>query len=143
MKMGKIHKILLSVWWGTFILALLIVVAGESDLLPNSDNTEMDFLFTSFMILITIGMIPLALRLFKTEFLAKQFKASDNIEGTFFKWAVIRLAMIEVPLIANTLLYYIYMNVSFGYMAIILLLSSVFIYPSKGRCEEEIKVFNG
>ena len=31
------------------------------------------------------------------------------------------------------------MNVAFGYMGIILFLSLFFIYPSKARCQQELK----
>ena len=41
-------------------------------------------------------------------------------------------------MVANTFLYYIYMNVAFGYMAIILLLSLYFVLPTMARCEVEI-----
>ena len=38
--------------------------------------------------------------------------------------------MITVPLLMNTLLYYIFMNTAFGYMALILLICLPFIYPA-------------
>ena len=53
------------------------------------------------------------------------------------KYGVMRLLMLGLPLVANTDLYYMSMNVAFGYMAIILLLVLPFVYPSKARCEEE------
>jgi hypothetical protein len=42
-------------------------------------------------------------------------------------------------MMVNTWLYYMFMNVAFGYMAIILLLSLMFVYPSKVRCEQDVK----
>ena len=46
--------------------------------------------------------------------------------------------MIGLPMVANTWLYYQFMNVAFGYMAIIGLLSLCFIYPSHARCNQEV-----
>jgi hypothetical protein len=40
-------------------------------------------------------------------------------------------------LLANTLLYYVFMNTSFGYLAIIILLCMPFVYPSKDKCMAE------
>jgi hypothetical protein len=55
------------------------------------------------------------------------------------KWGVLRLSMLEVPLLANTLFYYIYMNTTFGYMAIILLICLAFVYPSMNRCLADVE----
>ena len=53
------------------------------------------------------------------------------------KWGLIRLLIIEVPMLADTLLYYIYMNTTFGYLGIMLLLCMPFVYPSMNRCIAE------
>jgi hypothetical protein len=45
-----------------------------------------------------------------------------------------RLIILEAPMVINTLLYYIYMNPTFGYLAIILLLCLPFVFPSYNRC---------
>ena len=37
----------------------------------------------------------------------------------------------------NTVLYYLFMNTTFGYMAIILAICLPFVYPSEARCEAE------
>jgi hypothetical protein len=50
---------------------------------------------------------------------------------------LIRLLMLLVPLWADTLLYYLYMNTTFGYLGIILALCLPFVYPSMNRCETE------
>ena len=43
-------------------------------------------------------------------------------------------------MIANTLFYYLFgLNVTFGYMAIILLLCLLLVYPSKRRCMYEVE----
>ncbi len=42
-----------------------------------------------------------------------------------------------MPMLVNAVLYYVFMNVAFGYMAIILFLSTLFIFPTQERCEQE------
>ena len=48
-----------------------------------------------------------------------------------------RLLILEVPMVSNTYLYYMYMNTTFGYLAIILLLCLPFVFPSLNRCLAE------
>lgn len=52
-------------------------------------------------------------------------------------WGFVRMAMLAFLLVVNVVCYYLYMNASFGYMAIIAAISMLFIYPSIGRCKEE------
>jgi len=52
-------------------------------------------------------------------------------------WGLVRLGLLAILLVANTLLYYIYMNTAFGYMALIILVCLPFVYPSMGRCVAE------
>ena len=80
------------------------------------------------MELITIVFIPVALRLFKTKDVEKRLE-EGNIKA-FRKWGLVRILMITVPLVLNTLLYYSFMNTTFGYMALILLICLPFIYPA-------------
>ena len=72
--------------------------------------------------------IPIALRLFKTKDVDRRLDEGDI--KTFKTWSIVRILMITVPLLMNTLLYYIFMNTAFGYMALILLICLPFIYPA-------------
>ena len=47
------------------------------------------------------------------------------------------MAMLAFLVIVNAVCYYLYMNASFGYMAIIAAICMLFVYPSLGRCKEE------
>ena len=51
-------------------------------------------------------------------------------EEAFRKWGIVSLLLLELPMVVNTLLYYMYMQTTYGYMAIILLLTLPFVYPS-------------
>ena len=52
-------------------------------------------------------------------------------------WGMLRLLVLEVPMVVNTYLYYMFMNPTFGYLAIILLLCLPFVMPTVGRCIDE------
>ncbi|MBR6604574.1 MAG: hypothetical protein IKK92_01675, partial [Prevotella sp.] len=79
----------------------------------------------------------LALRLFKFKKIAADL--SERKQAALVRWGTIRIEMLAMPLLANTLLYYLYMSTTFGYMAIILLICMVFIYPSKDKCYFETR----
>ena len=70
------------------------------------------FVLTTTMVLVTMAAAYLGLRLFRHN-----------------KW--LRLAIIGVPLLANTLLYIIYSNDNFLYLGVVLLLCIPFVWPRK------------
>ena len=107
----------------------------ESGLFAERKTSE--FIFVSLMELLTLGGVFLALRLFKFN------KVHDDLvakkEHALFKWGLLRLALILIPMVGNTYLYYMFMNTTFGYLAIIQLLSLPFVYPSMSRCKSEVE----
>lgn len=132
------RKLLLIQFWVPVAVCLAIIVPYENDWLMagalQSDKV-LEYYVAIAMELITICLIPLSLRLFK--FKAIKRALMNNPTSGLKRWGSIRLAMLTVPMMVNAWLYYQFMNVAFGYMGIIGLLSLVFIYPSKTRCEAE------
>lgn len=88
------------------------------------------------MELVTICAIPFALRLLKFGPARRAIAAAPEIG--LRRWGIVRLLMISLPMLFNTLFYYQYLNVAFGYMAIIGLLCLVFVFPSETRCRQEM-----
>lgn len=122
------------------VFALAAVVAYETGFMESGLFTERntsEFIFVSLMELLTLGGVFLALRLFKFD------KVHDDLvakkEHALFKWGLLRLALILIPMVGNTYLYYMFMNTTFGYLAIIQLLSLPFVYPSMSRCKSEVE----
>lgn len=75
-------------------------------------QTNIQFLLTTIMELATLAAAYLGLRLYKKN-----------------KW--LRLAIIVVPLLINTLLYFIYKTTVFFYLSVILTLCLPFVWPRK------------
>lgn len=120
------------------VVALLMVVVYETGILtPGALGGEKtaEFPVLTLMELLTVGIIPLALYLFRIPAVSRALM--DKPEEALRKWGLVRILMIGLTMVANTLLYYLFMNASFGYMAIIAAISMLFIYPSIGRCKEE------
>ena len=126
--MNKTISLLRTVLIANVGVAVVIAALYELDILPSGMFTgrpQDEFLSTISMELITIVFIPVALRLFKTKDVEKRLE-EGNIKA-FRKWGLLRILMITVPLVLNTLLYYSFMNTTFGYMALILLICLPFI----------------
>lgn len=129
--MKKTVNILRTLFIASVGIAVVVAALYELDILPTgvlSDRPQDEFLCTIAMELVTIVFIPIALRLFKTKDVDRRLDEGDI--KTFKTWSIVRILMITVPLLMNTLLYYIFMNTAFGYMALILLICLPFIYPA-------------
>lgn len=132
--MNKTISLLRTVLIANVGVAVVIAAFYELDILPSgilAGRPQDEFLSTISMELITIVFIPVALRLFKTKDVEKRLE-EGNIKA-FRKWGLLRILMITVPLVLNTLLYYSFMNTTFGYMALILLICLPFIYPASRK----------
>lgn len=119
-------------------VALLMVVVYETGILTpgafGGDKTA-EFPVLTVMELITVGIIPLALYLFRIPSVSRALM--EQPEESMRKWGLVRILMIGLTMVVNTLLYYMFMNASFGYLAIICLLAMAFVYPSVQRCKQE------
>lgn len=137
--MKQVNLTLTVLFWTLIAVTLAAVAAFETDLLEfgylaDSDQ-QAEFLLTTMMELLTLALIPLALRLFKFKMVHDELMARP-VEA-LRKWGTLRLLMLEVPMLTNTLLYYAYANTAFGYMAIIIAIALAFVYPSMNRCIAE------
>jgi hypothetical protein len=124
---------------GILTAALFFVILFETDILESGimagADSQVEFAILTVMELLTIGCIPLALRLLKFKKIEADLQ--ERHEEALLKWGVLRLSMLEVPLILNTICYYLFLNTSFGYMAIIVMLTMPFVCPTKARCDGE------
>ena len=136
--MKETQKWLMMLFVGIVVLGVAIVILFETDLWLSGDlanNTQMEFIFMTVMELVTLGCAFLALRLFKFEKVKNDLVSYK--ETALKKWGTIRLALLGTPLLVNTLLYYMYMKPTFGYLAIILVLCLPFVCPTMSRCVAE------
>ena len=139
--MRDTRNVLMTLFWGIISVALAIVTIYETGILDVgvfASGKEDEFVVMSVMELLTIATIPLSLRLFKFGKIA--FCLKEKRELALLKWGIVRISMLGALLLLNTVLYYLYMSTTFGYMAIIVLLCMIFIYPSLDRCYYELSI---
>jgi hypothetical protein len=136
--MKKISKQLMIIYVLLVVVALAIVLLYECGVLESgrlADSKQTEFVAMSGMELSTLVAAFLGLRLFKFGKIHAELIARK--EPALLKWGMLRLLVLEAPMVVNTYLYYIYMNPTFGYLAIILLLCLPFVFPSQSRCIAE------
>ncbi len=137
--MEQIRKTLLTLL-GTFLFVLIsIVVVYELALvLPGSLSGDNSLTYVQFIMQpLVLLLIPLALYLFKFPRVSKSVTNPESYKG-FRLWACVRICLLCIPIILNIFFYYIYgEEVGFFYLALILMISIFFIYPTKDRCESE------
>ena len=129
----------MSIYVGIIVATLLLVVLCETGLLETGQmahDKQSEFFITALMELFTLGGAFLGLRLFKFKVVHDDFLATGA--PALLKWGMLRLVLLELPMFGNTIFYYMYMNPTFGYLAIILLLCLPFVCPTMSRCEGEV-----
>lgn len=143
--MQKTRKKLWAECFISLTLSLLIILLFETQLIEEglllSEDGTLRFAIQSLMTIALFVTIPSALYLFRWEKVARDLKCSR--EKALIKWGTFRMMLLCLPMTLNVLFYYLFgSSVSFFYMAVIYLLSLVFILPTKGRCENECQVHN-
>ena len=136
--MKKVSKQLMVFYIVQIVMALVIIVLFETGELPvgvMAADKQSEFVLTALMEILSLGAAFLGLRLFKFQAIHRDLVSRK--EPAIWKWGMTRLLILQVPMVINTLLYYIYMNTTFGYLGIILLLCLPFVFPSLSRCLAE------
>lgn len=136
----KILRTLRAFFFTMIGVTFLIVVLFECGLLNSikgslSGRKQMEFIFLTAMEIITLLSIPLSLKLLRFKPIRKKIEADKR---KYTSYAILRMQILILPMIFNTLLYYFFHPLpTFGYMAIIQLICLCFITPSRSRIEEE------
>lgn len=138
--MKQLSKGLMSVFYAAVILELCIVALYETNIIIEggfAGNVTAEFIVATVMELSTIIIVPVALRMIKYG-AVRNIIRREKEEG-LRKMALLRMAMLVLPLLVNTMCYYLFMNAAFAYMAIVLAISLVFIIPTETRCKIELE----
>ena len=136
--MKSISRKLTIIYMSLAALTLVVILLYETDMLETGvleEKKQSEFILTALMELVSLGAAFLGLRLFKFKVVHNDLINSQ--EPAMMKWGTVRLLILELPMLVDTLLYYIYMNTTFGYLAVMLLLCLPFVFPSLNRCLAE------
>lgn len=138
--MKKTRNILAAVFTVICIIALTLYIGGEfldMDIaVLQGASQDMKFVVQTTDILLSLAIVPLSLYLFRIRSIRADLLTRKA--PALLKWGLLRMMMLGVMLIANTLLYYLFgFESSFGYLAIITAMVMPFIVPTMKRCLAE------
>ena len=137
------QRALMAVYIGMMSFAIIWVGLCELTT-PNfigllQKETEILFICQIVFQIGTLALVPLALRLFKFRKIHEEIINDETPNhAKLLVYGMLRMDMLHLPMIINLMLYYFFMVPGFGYMAIVLFLSSLFIVPTLKRCEAEV-----
>lgn len=138
--MEKTRKILLAECLLSLAILLVLVLLFETGLvleglLCSTDGLAL-FVTQTVMTILLFVTIPVALYLFRIRRVKQNL--IEGRDGALLLWGSVRILMLCVPMIADSLLYYLFGSVvGFFYMAVIYLLTLTFVFPTKRRCEHD------
>ncbi len=131
----KFVKVERLIFWYMMLVNVCFFLAIDLFLLDFgaffTDEPQLEFIAQSVMILFTLGIIFVALRLFRFEWVKKRI-AKDTI-ARYHDLAAARMILCGGTAIFNLIFYWFFVNTSFLWLYVIILLSFAFIYPSKER----------
>ena len=141
----QIKRILIiqkSAFLGVWTAPLLLVVLYETGLYQEgllAGNAQMEYILQSVSILLTIGLIPFALRMFNLN-LVKRIKELPLQQAlkSYQAWSLLRLALLFVPAILALSFYYLTMNTTNLFCACMALIATLFCVPSENRIKNEL-----
>ena len=141
----QIKRILIiqkSAFIGVWTAPLLLVVLYETGLYQEgllAGNAQMEYILQSVSILLTIGLIPFALRMFNLN-LVKRIKELPLQQAlkSYQTWSLMRLALLFAPAIMALSFYYLTMNTTNLFCACMALIATLFCVPSENRIKNEL-----
>ena len=141
----QIKRILIiqkSAFIGVWTAPLLLVVLYETGLYQEgllAGNAQMEYILQSVSILLTIGLIPFALRMFNLN-LVKRIKELPLQQAlkSYQTWSLLRLALLFVPAILALSFYYLTMNTTNLFCACMALIATLFCVPSESRIKHAL-----
>ena len=138
LNLQKVYKTTLFAWWYTAILAIgvFVLVSFLFNDMIFIEDPQLDFIFLTSMELITLCVIPFALRLFKFKWVKKLIK-KQGTKGLLDLKAS-QILMLSGPMILNAMMYFLTRQVAHFYLAVILFLCMFFIYPSQEQLTNEL-----
>ena len=123
-------------------LPLIYALLHEMGVMPQgtlADDAQMEYIFQTMGILMTIVFIPFALRIFNLN-LVKRIKERPLQQAlkSYRIWSDVRLALLLVPALINLQFYYLTLDNTGLFCACMALIASLFCVPSESRIKNEL-----
>ena len=143
-KIQRMVRVLQMEYALLWILTLGVVLCYELGLFMEgayAGDAMMEYVLQTAGILLVIGLIPFSLRLFSLS-LVKRIQTLPLAEAmkSYRRWSEIRLALLVVPVLINLSFYYLTLNTTGLFCAVMALLASLFCVPGYKRVISELQL---
>ena len=137
--MLRILQVEFAMLW---MLVVLLVVLYEYDVLPQgvfADDAQACYVMQVTGILLTVGMIPLSLRMFSLSLTryVRRLSLPDALVS-YRRWSEVRLGMLLAPALFDMTVYYTTLDTTGLLCAGMVLLVSLFCVPGRTRLLKEL-----
>ena len=123
-------------------LPLVYALLHETGVLSQgalAGDARMEYIFQTIGILMTIVLIPFALRIFNLNLVKRiQELPLQQALKSYRIWADVSLALLVVPALINLQFYYLTFNNTGLFCAAMSLIASLFCVPSESRIKNEL-----
>ena len=125
--------------WALPLVYALLHEAGVLSQGALAGDARMEYIFQTIGILMTIVLIPFALRIFNLNLVKRiQELPLQQALKSYRIWADVRLALLVVPALINLQFYYLTFNNTGLFCAAMSLIASLFCVPSESRIKNEL-----
>jgi hypothetical protein len=125
--------------WALPLVYALLHEAGVLSQGALAGDARMEYIFQTIGILMTIVLIPFALRIFNLNLVKRiQELPLQQALKSYRIWADVRLALLIVPALINLQFYYLTLNNTGLFCAAMSLIASLFCVPSESRIKNEL-----
>ena len=141
-RINKTVKYLQAEYIMIWILPIVLVILYETGIMTEGDyagDARMDYILQTIGILLTVGLIPLSLRLFSLSLVkcVKLLSLPDAL-SSYGRWSEITLGPVVVPVLRNLSFYYPTLNTTGLFCAAMSLIASPFCVPTRNRIWNEL-----
>ena len=138
----RILKLQIIGFIGIWLFPAIYAILFEAGVLKEgiyAGDAQMEYIFQSVCILLTICLIPLALRLFNLN-LVKRIKELPLQEAlkSYRIWSDVRMSLLFAPVMLGLTFYYLTLNTTGLFCACMALIASLFCVPSTNRIINEL-----
>lgn len=120
------------------LIAALIAILFETGIIAEgtlAGNDLQTYWMSIVGVALTIVLVPVSMRLMKFKYVSS---AVAQDEQAYYRWSILRLVLLGAPLLYNTLCYYLFgCETTCGYLALMVVIAFLFVWPSTDRMEYE------
>lgn len=142
----KLIKVLKAEAFMAWSATAVAIGLGEMNVIANGaikPNSAAEFKVNTFVIILTVVGVPLALKLFALN-TTKGLRRMNNDEalGTYHAWSAVRMGILCIDAVLGIVAYYLTLNVTGALCAVVAIASTLYCWPSRKKVSDYLDGLN-